>query len=319
MTGDVQFIGLDWGTSNLRAYLYDVLGNIVDTRQQGWGIRHLPQGGFPAAMRAMTSGWPPCVVLAAGMVGSRQGWLEVPYVDVPADTSAIANGVRRVEAYTRQPVWIVPGLRQGKPADVMRGEETQIIGALALQGEHRKRARLVLPGTHSKWVAVDGKHVDAFHTFMTGEMYALIIKQSILAAGVSDGQDKPLKKDAFLRGVQCARESGSKGAWSRLFSVRTLMLNGELSPDDTADFLSGLLIGEEFRVMRSSDSFDANIPISLIGEASLCHRYAMAAEHFDYHAPSIVHDASSYGLWELARQSGLLTQAHTYAFAGARA
>jgi 2-dehydro-3-deoxygalactonokinase len=319
MSGDVQLIGVDWGTSNLRAYLYDAQGRVVDTREQSWGIRHLPDGGYPAALRAITSGWPPCATLAAGMVGSRQGWIEVPYSEVPADIADIAKGLCRVDAYARQAVWIVPGLRQRKPADVMRGEETQIIGALALHGAAKDGMRFVLPGTHSKWATAKDRRVTTFQTFMTGEMYALMVKDSILGAGVPEHRHAPFPNDAFVRGVQTAKASGSRGAWSTLFSTRALMLAGELQSEDVPEFLSGLLIGEEFRVARLSESATANTSLCLIGDASLCSRYALAAEHFDYPAPPIVEDATSRGLWELARQSGLLAQATPYAFTGTHA
>jgi 2-dehydro-3-deoxygalactonokinase len=319
MTGDVQLIGLDWGTSNLRAYLYDTQGRIVDTRHQQWGVRQLPDGGFPAAMRAITSGWPPCVTIAAGMVGSRQGWVEVPYVDVPVEITTIAQGLHRVDTHTRQAIWIVPGLRQREPANVMRGEETQIIGVLALQTTRGSHAHLVLPGTHSKWVTTENHRVTAFQTFMTGEMYSLMLKHSILGAGIPEEQDQPFPNTVFMRGVQRAKESDSKGAWSQLFSTRAMMLNGELASDDVAEFLSGLLIGEEFRVARSSGVYDTNVQLCIIGDASLCHRYATAAEHFGYASPSIVSDATSYGLWELARQSGLLAQASVHPFSGVKA
>ena len=106
MSASVQIIGLDWGTSSLRAYLYATDGKVAATRQQPWGIRHLPEGGFSAALRAITAGWPPCTIVAAGMAGSRQGWLEVPYVKVPADAAAIAKGMLRIDAHAHSDMWI---------------------------------------------------------------------------------------------------------------------------------------------------------------------------------------------------------------------
>ncbi|RUL64525.1 2-dehydro-3-deoxygalactonokinase [Dyella dinghuensis] len=312
----VQLIGLDWGTSSLRAYLYDVDGNVVSTRQHAWGIRQLPEGSFSAALRAITTGWPPCIILAAGMVGSRQGWQEVPYVEVPADINVIAKGVMRNNACARHDMWIAPGLLQDSPANVMRGEETQIIGALSQQSEHRANVRFVLPGTHSKWVTVSDGRIAAFDTIMTGEIYALLMKHSILGAGMSVEDPQPVPNDAFLRGLHSARESGAAGAFSRLFSSRALMLNNQLDADDVPEFLSGLLIGEEFRIALVRDGGDSSVPLCLIGDLSLCNRYAVAATYFGYASPAIIGDAAAQGLWQLASAAGLHSHAKTYDFFG---
>jgi 2-dehydro-3-deoxygalactonokinase len=312
----VHLIGLDWGTTSLRAYLYDVDGKVVATREHAWGMRHLPEGGFPAALRAITTGWPPCTILAAGMVGSRQGWHEVPYVEVPADITAIAKGVVRNSACARHDMWIAPGLLQGSPANVMRGEETQIIGALSQQPEHRANVRFVLPGTHSKWATVSDGRIAAFDTIMTGEIYALLMKHSILGAGMSVEEQQPVPNEAFLRGLHSAKESAAAGVFSRLFSSRALMLNNQLAADDVPEFLSGLLIGEEFRVALVRDGGDNNVPLCLIGDLSLCNRYAVAATNFGYASPTIIGDAAAQGLWQLAVTAGLLTQSTTYDFLG---
>jgi 2-dehydro-3-deoxygalactonokinase len=319
MSTTVRLIGLDWGTSSLRAYLYDADGKVVASRQRAWGIRQLPEGGYAAALQAITADWPPCIAVAAGMVGSRQGWLEIPYVDVPADAATIARGALRVDACGSHALWIFPGLRQLTPANVMRGEETQIVGALALQPARGAHARFVLPGTHSKWASVSDGRIVAFDTVMTGEIYALLMQHSILGAGVATENAKPFPNSAFERGVHDARASGDAGVFGRLFSVRALMLNGELSLDDVPDFLSGLLIGEEFRIASLRDRGDGAVPLCLIGDAALCQRYAVAAHHFGYAAPAIVDDASATGLWQLATASGLLAQAPSFGFTGVHA
>ncbi|GAB2590841.1 2-dehydro-3-deoxygalactonokinase [Dyella jejuensis] len=315
MNHDVALIGLDWGTSSLRAYLYAAGGNVVASRQHAWGIRQLPQGGFPAALCAITSGWPPCTVIAAGMVGSRQGWREVPYVGVPADSAAIARGMLRVDACTSHALWIAPGLCRNDPADVMRGEETQIIGALA-QRPDLASAYFVLPGTHSKWAAVRDGRIVAFDTVMTGELYALLMKHSILGAGMPAESTLPFPNDAFARGLRTARDSGAAGVFSRLFSTRARMLSGQLAADEVADFLSALLIGEEFRIAQLRDGDAGMAPLYLIGEPSLCQRYATAAVYFGYAAPTIVDDAAAQGLWQLAAAAGLLAQATFHSYFG---
>jgi 2-dehydro-3-deoxygalactonokinase len=319
MTIHVRLIGLDWGTSSLRAYLYDAEGSVVASRQHAWGIRQLPDGSFTAALRAITAGWPPCTAVAAGMVGSRQGWLEVPYVDVPADAAAIARGMLQVQACSSHTLWIAPGLRRVTPADVMRGEETQIVGALALQPSHGANARFVLPGTHSKWATVRDGRIIAFDTMMTGELYALLMKHSILGAGVAGESASSFSSEAFARGVIAARDSGASGAFSRLFSARALMLAGELAADLVPDFLSGLLIGEEFRVALLHDDGDRSTPLCLIGEPALCERYMAAAAHVGYAPPTVIRDAAAQGLWQLAAVSGLLAQATLHPYSGADA
>lgn len=318
MKTDVRLIGLDWGTSSLRAYLYAADGKVVDSRQRSWGIRQLPEGGFAAALTAVTAGWPACLAVAAGMVGSRQGWLEVPYVAVPADPASIAHGMLHVAACSSHDLWIAPGLRRDTPADVMRGEETQILGALAQQPSLQAQARFVLPGTHSKWASVTDGRITAFDTVMTGEMYGLLIKHSILGAGLAADTAPAFAMDAFVRGVQVARESGAQGIFSRLFSTRALMLAGDLAASDVPEFLSGLLIGEEFRIARVRDEA-ASAPLCLIGEAPLCRRYAIAAERFAYAAPTVIEDAAAQGLWQLASAAGLLARAKTFAYSGVAA
>ncbi|WP_233840856.1 2-dehydro-3-deoxygalactonokinase [Dyella sp. 2HG41-7] len=315
MTTDVRLIGLDWGTSSLRAYLFDADGKVIASRQQPWGVRHLPEGGFDAALQAMTRDWPACAVVAAGMVGSRQGWREIPYVDVPADAASIASGMLRVDACHSHTLWIAPGLRQAAPADVMRGEETQIVGALAQQPNLRTNARFVLPGTHSKWATVIDSRVTAFHTVMTGEMYALLMKHSILGAGASSDPALSHNEDAFVRGLNAVKESGAEGAISRLFSTRARMLAGELTGAEVPDFLSGLLIGEEFRIARLRDGAHP-ASLCLIGDSSLCQRYATAAVQFGNAPPVIIDDAAAQGLWQLASAAGLLAQTTTHTYSG---
>ncbi|RUL74835.1 2-dehydro-3-deoxygalactonokinase [Dyella choica] len=319
MMAQVRLIGLDWGTSSLRAYLYDADGKVVASRQQAWGIRQLPEGGFAAALRAITADWPACVAVAAGMVGSRQGWHEVPYVALPADVASIAQGMLRVEDCASHELWIAPGLQRRQPADVMRGEETQIIGALAPQSLHQPNRRFVLPGTHSKWATVVNGRINAFDTVMTGEMYALLIRHSILGAGLpAESTPSSFVQEAFVRGLLAARDSGGEGIFSRLFSIRALMLAGELLPAHVPDFLSGLLIGEEFRIARLRDDGDFS-PLCLIGEASLCQRYALAAQHFHYALPAVIDDAAAQGLWQLACAAGLLVKAQLHSYSGVTA
>ncbi|OOG45446.1 2-dehydro-3-deoxygalactonokinase [Rhodanobacter sp. C01] len=296
-------IGLDWGTSSLRAYRLDEAGAIRETRARPWGIRHLPEGGFDAALTDITEGWPRLPRLACGMVGSRQGWLEVPYMDLPADTAQLGSAVRSLRAKDGLDVHIVSGLRNPQVADVMRGEETQLLGALALRPALIPDSTWILPGTHSKWARVRDGAVTDFCTLMTGELFALLRQHSILCAGSGDAAVDP---DAFARGVIAARDSGSAGAFSRLFSARASMLDGALAPDAVPEYLSGLLIGEELRSSLASNRFPHDAPLQLIGDAALCARYRLAASHFDLDLAEPLLDAAAHGLWQIACDIGLV-------------
>ncbi|MFM0008597.1 2-dehydro-3-deoxygalactonokinase, partial [Paraburkholderia dipogonis] len=189
---DAALIALDWGTTSLRAYLYDASGNVLATRASTAGIMNLPrsaeQGGFDAAFDDACGAWlehaPAAPVIAAGMVGSAQGWLEAPYVDTPASADALVAGIVRVKAACGVTLHIVPGvLQRGELPNVMRGEETQIFGALGEEtntADSGKRALIGLPGTHAKWAVVQADRIERFHTFMTGEVLAALREHTIL-------------------------------------------------------------------------------------------------------------------------------------------
>lgn len=296
-------IGLDWGTSSLRAYRLDGAGHIGETRHRPWGIRQLPDGGFDAALSAITDGWPALPRLACGMVGSRGGWHEVPYLDLPAGATEISHVLGHLTATDGVDVHIAPGLRDPRGPDVMRGEETQLVGALILRPALAEASSLILPGTHSKWATVRGGAVAGFRTLMTGELFALLQQHSIIGAGTTATTTNP---EAFARGVVAARDSGAAGALSRLFSARTLMLDGSLAPDAVADYLSGLLVGEEFRAAIADGLARRDTPLQLIGDATLCERYRRAATHFGIELDPPLEDAAAHGLWQLAVHAGLV-------------
>lgn len=298
-------IGLDWGTSSLRAMLFDGEGNVHETRHRAWGIRHLPDGGFEAALASICAGWPPCPVLAAGMVGSRQGWREAPYVDAPADAQALAAQLVTVQAADERCIHIVPGVRDAAGPDVMRGEETQLIGALELQPHLAEGTPLVLPGTHSKWVQLHQRRIASFTTMMTGELYALLCKHSILGTQLPDAPATPRCDESFDDGVRAARASGAAGVLTRLFSARTLMLEGRLAAAAVPDYLSGLLIGEEWRAALAAGWLDRDKTAVLIGDEALCLRYRRAAALFDLPDPAWIADAAARGLWRIARVADL--------------
>ena len=266
------------------------------------GLLSVPPGGWQAAFDAEFGAWlaahlgVPC--LLAGMVGSRQGWAEAPYAACPAGLADIA----------RQLLWlqhgrlaIVPGLcceTDGVP-DVLRGEETQVFGALQALPDAGANHILVLPGTHSKWVQVDGGQVRGFRTHMTGETYALLRQQSILAR-MLPAEDGDLDADAFDAGVAQAQRPG--GLLHHLFSVRTLALFQRAGGAALASRLSGLLIGEELR----AQALPAGQPVTVLGSAALAQRYQRALAAGGNPVRLAPDDATWQGLLAVARAAGLV-------------
>lgn len=295
-------IGLDWGTSSARAYRIGDRGEIVATRQADLGLSRLAGRTFEAAFDELLGDWrdDPLPRIAAGMVGSRNGWIEVPYVALPATLAALAAGIRRTP---RGELAIVPGVigrdAQGTP-DVMRGEEAELAGA---QGDDARATLCVMPGTHAKWVdARDGGIVD-FATFMTGEIYAVMLEHSILGRLASKAPT--LRDAAFARGVD--RGLGDGALAHDLFAARTLVLAGEMQQDDVADYLSGLLIGREVRDgLRWADARAArHADVALVGADALADRYASALARAGI-AARRTRGAAARGLWRIARAASMI-------------
>jgi 2-dehydro-3-deoxygalactonokinase len=306
-------IALDWGTSSLRAYLLDSSGAARESRSWPWGIQHTPPGDFATAFRTAVGDWrerwPDVPAMAAGMIGSRQGWREVPYVDCPADPAGIAARLLAFDTGCGT-LHLVPGVMQrGALPNVLRGEETQVVGALALEPALADHSLLVLPGTHSKWVNICRGRIERFATYMTGELFAVLREHSILGrpareSGPAVGE--PIHEEAFRRGLRIARESGPEGVASRLFTTRSLFLAGDLPAAQTLDYLSGLLIGEELRSVVAGFGGAACPPLVLIGEAALCGRYAEALKECGIDRLQVLENTAPAGLWQLAGAAGLL-------------
>lgn len=288
-----SLVAVDWGTSSLRAARIAADGSVIEERAGDRGILTVPAGGFPAVLAQFCGDWlaaPGVLCLVSGMAGSRQGWKEAPYAPCPAGFDEIARALTWVEPGR---VALVPGLcceHDGVP-DVMRGEEVQVFGALALQGA--PDGLLVLPGTHSKWVQVQGGRVTTFATCMSGEFYALLRTHSILARTLP-ADDGPLDTEAFLRGVRHARVAGSLLASA--FSVRSLALFDALPAAAQPSYLSGLVIGEELRLHATGAR-----PVTLIGSATLTERYALALADGGIATRRFGAEATWRGLASLAR------------------
>jgi 2-dehydro-3-deoxygalactonokinase len=292
-----SLVALDWGSSSLRAYLLDDAGRILDRRAEFWGILQLPERDFRSAFHRITAGWSsdfgPLPAIAAGMIGSAQGWVEAPYVNLPAGAEQLAHSLAPVPG---APLRIVPGLAQrGAAPDVMRGEETQIIGALAAAPDLGD-GLLVLPGTHSKWVRLAGGRIREFTTYMTGELFAVLRVHSILGRLAPAGAED--SSAAFARGVSAAQRSAG-GLAPLLFSARASVLVGDLPASESLEYLSGLLIGDELRAGLAA----GGRPDALIGDPALCMRYVAALEQLGISGARIVDDAAPAGLWAIAQHA----------------
>lgn len=313
-----QLIALDWGTSSLRAYKLGPAGVVLEQRALASGIMHLPSqpreiagvccsDGFELAFDAACGDWldaqPGLPVIACGMVGSAQGWSEAAYRNTPVDVASLGQALHRVRSVRGVDVHIVPGVIEqvGLP-NVMRGEETQVLGVLQGLGTE---VLIGLPGSHSKWVEVVDGCITHFDTFMTGELFAVLSKHSLL--GRTQQPAEHFQAAAFDRGVRVALSAdGQRGVLSTLFSARTLGLTGELAPDQQPDYLSGLLIGHELAGLPGAAQHK---PIILVGAAPLCTRYQRALGLCGFAHVSLAQEASERGLWQLAQAAGLIQPA----------
>lgn len=302
-----RLIAIDWGTTSFRAAVADGRGRTIERAKSGDGIL-AADGRFAEvlgdAVAPLRAQYGPLPVLMCGMIGSRQGWREAPYVHAPAGLDAIAAGILRFEAPGVGTIGIVPGVDQQPAAgapDVMRGEETQIVGAVALLG--LGDATVVHPGTHAKWITVEAGGIAGFATYMTGEVYAALTGHTILGRMMQ--ADAPLADPAFLQGVDASGVDGAgPGALLRLlFSTRTLGLFDRLPPEAAASYLSGLLIGAEMREgVRARPVRD----IVIAGAHELEVRYRLAAGRLGIASRTAPPDCAVAGLVRIARAAGLI-------------
>lgn len=303
---NAALIVLDWGTSSLRAWCLDHCGRICAETESPEGIMHLSAGGFASVFNRIVTPWravkPALPALASGMIGSAQGWLEAPYLHCPAGPEELAGAMVFLADAS---LHIVPGVAQCHPANIMRGEETQIAGALALHPELTSAAHIILPGTHSKWVNIADGRITNFSTYMTGELFAVLRMHSILGRLVNPDTPPATQEQsdlAFRMGVETAQQGS---LLSRLFSARAGVLLGEMPATVSPDYLSGLLIGAEIAAALNEQR-PAKTPI-LIGTPGLVKRYSQAFDRFGL--PNIEHidNTAVVGLWRIACAARLIT------------
>ena len=268
----VEWIAVDWGTSNLRVWVFGADDELHHQATSDKGMGALQQQEFEPVLLELLEpflGSSPTPVICCGMVGSRQGWAEAPYAQVPCPPPDASNALIAPTQDPRISVQILPGVSQNKPADVMRGEETQIAGFLA--DNPNFFGTLCLPGTHTKWVQISAQEIVSYRTFMTGELFALLSEQSVLRHGVqSDGWSE----NDFLDAVSDSMSSPQQLA-TRLFGLRAEGLVNGMGADVARSRLSGLLIGQELAGARP---YWLGQDLVLIGEPTLNSLYARALE-----------------------------------------
>ncbi|PPU02009.1 2-dehydro-3-deoxygalactonokinase [Xanthomonas arboricola] len=291
-------IAIDWGTSSLRGYLLAADGTVLEQRRGSDGILAC-QGRFADVLSTLVDGWDGPLLLS-GMIGSRNGWVEQAYLPCPAETAALAQAMRSyADLLPGRTLWFVPGVstgeRHGVP-DVMRGEETQLVGLIAALGDGEHVA--CLPGTHSKWARIAHGQLTGFATVMTGELYAVLRQHSILGK-LMDDDHAALDTDAFLQGLD--RSAAPGGLSHHLFGARTLGLFDRLTAAALPSYLSGLLIGHELREHRGDHA-----TVHLVGSPALAQRYALALQHLGVESQLHSEDLAAAGLFALARQRGLV-------------
>lgn len=275
MTGQsTTRLGIDWGTSNRRAYVLDDRCGLIRQHEDDCGILNVKEG-FEASLKALLEALEidRADVVMSGMVGSRNGWKEAPYLSVEHPLSRLSEAMIPVQVSmpgTR--VRIVPGYRYIDPhglPDVMRGEEVQVLGALELSASG---GWFLLPGTHSKWVHVDKGRITEFMTFMTGELYALMSQHGTLSKVISSQESV---QEAFAAGLRAARQGGFTHT---AFCCRAMVVSDMMPASHAASYLSGLLIGTELFeiVKKAGDTMSA--PVQVIGSPALSSRYLGALE-----------------------------------------
>ena len=295
-------IGIDWGTSSLRAFLIGAQGEVLDSVATGEGIMQIPDRNFDAVFDRLVGSFPSNAglpVVVSGMITSRNGWVETPYVKMPTGPEHLAQSLVRHQSQSGALIHFVTGATTEHISgpDVMRGEETQIIGSAALG---LSDGIFVMPGTHSKWVHVALGKIQDFATYMTGEVFASLKDHTILGT-LMEMSDFDLS--AFQKGVGAAQDRRAN-LLHDLFHVRTLPLMGKLKETETADFLSGLLIGTEIVAALKKNEVKR---VTIVGRDDLDDRYEIALQAVGISCQRAPDDIAAKGHFLIAQAAGLLT------------
>jgi len=300
---EARLIGVDWGTTSFRAALMSGEGDILDHTAGTDGLLSVVDRNFEGVLERGIGRWDPACalpVIASGMVTSRTGWRETAYLPCPAGADELASALTQLTTAKGRRIAFVTGLSyrhdDGSP-DVMRGEETQIAG-LALAGTRLA----VMPGTHSKWVRVEDGRITAFRSAMTGDAFAALKDHTVLKLTTSDWTTSP---EAFAAGVAVGAADGGAGLLGKLFRQRAGSLMGDFPANQTAERLSGLLIGAEIAEGRSFAPAVGG-PVVIVGGEALAARYAAALDVLGIPHKTAPANAAFAGQFRIARAAGLV-------------
>ncbi|MGR3806959.1 2-dehydro-3-deoxygalactonokinase [Pasteurella testudinis] len=268
-----NWIAVDWGTTNFRAFLMDKSGEVIDKITAAKGLLSVAEGEYPSVLHNLLLAWEKYQFTSlpigmAGMVGSKHGWIETDYLPTPLSFESLPEYPLEVRLPWNSTAFIVPGVCCTNPFnfyDVMRGEETQLLGLLALT--EKKALSVILPGTHSKHAVIKNGILQYFTTVMTGELFSLLRYNSILAKNL------PIQinnNEAFLKGVEIGYQSPFNIA---IFSTRTKQLFNQISLDSVESYLSGIVIGNEVALLPDSNHY------YIIGEKNIAEKYQKALSY----------------------------------------
>lgn len=293
-------IGIDWGTTRLRAFLIDGTGQVLERRASDRGILAIGDGGFEPVLRSVIDGWPAGLpILMCGMIGSRQGWLEMPYCPCPVRAVDLGTALGTIDVGGRC-LRVLGGVSMtdgDQRHDVMRGEETQIFGVEPFAGSQV----MVTPGTHSKWAIVEDSAIRTFRTYMTGELYAILREHSILGRLMANQAGQQVEESSFLDGVHTAFDD--QDLLHSLFNVRTQALFEKRPPESLSSYLSGILIGSE--VYGAVGHYGVRSAV-VISSAELARPYQLALSAAGMRTVRHVDgdEAVAQGLWRLWQLQG---------------
>jgi 2-dehydro-3-deoxygalactonokinase len=296
---DSAWVAVDWGTSNVRAWGIAPDGSTIFTRQSDQGMGRLTRDGYPAVLAALLdNAAAPGEIVVCGMAGARQGWIEAPYLETPADLTRLAAGAVR-PAGTPYDVRILPGICQrGEAEDVMRGEETQLLGLLGLRPGFEGTA--ILPGTHSKWAQIENGRLVRFATAMTGELYEVLSQHSVLRHSFSGNTEGPETEAGIAEGLRAGVENPAL-LTAAIFRTRAAALLSGKGADWCSGYLSGLLVGAEIGGHRD---WLTTAPVPLIGSARFARLYGAALNLIGAEGIAIdAADATIAGLKQARAQS----------------
>ena len=303
-----NWVGIDWGTTHRRAWRFaagELIGRIEDAQGLTACAPHFARS-LNDLLRGFQIGAQPVTIVMSGMVGSASGWQQVPYLDADTPLYELPHRLQHL-AQPDAPAgaWIVPGVcwRGGEGAvDVMRGEETQLFGALRLLGD-RSDGWYLLPGTHSKWVHLRDGRVQWMRTYLSGELFSLLREHgtlsSIMRSGLSDADPGAREQGAFESGCAVASDAALSHA---LFAARARVVTGALAPELSATFVSGALLGAEWHDMAGKLR-GAGV-VRLVGDARLCAHHVRCATRLGLVTEVLDSETVQRAAWAQLREQG---------------